>query len=448
MTTLGFFWMALWAFCLGYTISSMIQVFLTRERMQRTMGIDGPRAIGLAAFFGFISSSCSFAALSSSRALFQKGAGLVPALAFLLASTNLVIELGILIAVFLSWHFVVGEYLGGVMLIGFTWLFVRLLVPKAVIEKAREHAQQFSAGGDEDPPDWKKMIRTRKGWAKVGHQYFMEWGMVWKDVAFGFTVAGVIAAFVPPAFFETLFVGSGGESDPSWWQIALHTLIGPVAAFFTFIGSMGNIPLAAILFGSGVSFAGIMAFIFSDLVVFPVLRISAKYFGWWMAMIILGVFLASLVATSILLHYGFGAIGLMPDEAMAKASRTAPGERFKVDYTFFLNIAFLGVTGVLFGLKLWLAGESDGDDTVGCEHHGGGQHSDDESEHGSAHRDEGEHRASEGSVGEQGSGDDGHDHGGGHDHGDSSSLTDKVLRSLAFASFAWLVIGAVLWFIR
>ena len=159
MTTLGFFWMALWAFCLGYTISSMIQVFLTRERMQRTMGIDGPRAIGLAAFFGFISSSCSFAALSSSRALFQKGAGLVPALAFLLASTNLVIELGILIAVFLSWHFVVGEYLGGVMLIGFTWLFVRLLVPKAVIEKAREHAQQFSAGGDEDPPDWKKMIR-------------------------------------------------------------------------------------------------------------------------------------------------------------------------------------------------------------------------------------------------------------------------------------------------
>ncbi len=346
LTTAGFFWMALWAFCLGYTISSMIQVFVTRERMRQTMGETGPRAVALGTFFGFISSSCSFAALSTSRALFQKGAGLAPALAFLLASTNLVIELGIVIFVFLSWQFVVGEYVGGLMLILFMWLIVRWTAPKRLIEAAREHAEQ--AGGEasdsEDPPDWREQIRSREGWANVSSRYFMEWGMVWKDVLFGFTVAGVIAAFVPPEFFQALFIGSGSEGGASWWQIALHTLIGPLAAFFTFIGSMGNIPLAAILFGSGVSFAGIMAFIFSDLVVFPVVRISAQYFGWKMALYIVGVFLVSLCLTAIGLHFGFEALGLMPSEDQAKTTQVEPSERFAIDYTLVLNVIFVGLS--------------------------------------------------------------------------------------------------------
>lgn len=153
MTTLGFFWMALWAFCLGYVISSMIQVFVTHERMRRTMGTAGPRSMALATFFGFVSSSCSFAALSATRALFQKGTGLAPALAFLLASTNLVIELGILIFIFLSWQFVVGEYLGGLILIGTMWLLVRWTAPKRLVEAAREHAKQSSTDEDGDPPD-------------------------------------------------------------------------------------------------------------------------------------------------------------------------------------------------------------------------------------------------------------------------------------------------------
>jgi len=405
-TSLGFFWMALWAFCLGYVVSSMIQVFVTQQRMQQTMGERGPRAVALGTFFGFISSSCSFAALSTSRALFQKGASLVPALAFLLASTNLVIELGILIAVFLSWHFVVGEYVGGLLLIGFMWLIVKLTLPPRLEQAAREHTQQAQSGhqhhhgsdGD-DPPDWKKMIRSRDGWRKVAMQYKMEWGMVWKDVTFGFTIAGVIAAFVPPAFFETLFIGSGSEGGPAWWQTILHTFIGPVAAFFTFIGSMGNIPLAAVLFGSGVSFAGIMAFIFSDLVVFPVLRIAAQYFGWKMAAYILLVFLASLVASALCLHYGFAAFDLLPDPQAAKARQTEPAERFGVDYTLFLNAAFLLVTAGLAWLLL--AGKKD--------HDGGG--------HG------------------------GHDHGG----GGGSSWIDRVLLVLALGSYAWLAVGLVLW---
>lgn len=397
MTSLGFFWMALWAFALGYTISSMIQIFVTQERMQRTMGDDGPRAMALGTFFGFISSSCSFAALSSSRALYQKGAGLSPALAFLLASTNLVIELGILIFIFLAWQFVLGEYLGGLLLIGIMWVLVRFTLPKRLAEVAREHAQ--SAGGyDEhsDPPDWRKLIRSREGWTKVSRRYFMEWGMVWKDVTFGFTIAGVIAAFVPPSFFQSLFIGSGPESDPAWWQIVLHTLIGPIAAFFTFIGSMGNIPLAAILFGSGVSFAGIMAFIFSDLVVFPVLRISARYFGWKMAAYILGVFLVSLIVTSLVLHFGFDLLGIMPDAASAKAAQTEPAERFNIDYTLLLNIAFVGLAVVFAWLK-----------------------------HRSGDRDSGH----------------------GHDHGSGSGWMQRVLFVLALGSFAWIGIGVVLWFV-
>ncbi|MAY73411.1 MAG: permease [Phycisphaerae bacterium] len=400
LTTLGFFWMALWAFCLGYVVSSMIQVFVTQERMRRTMGETGPRSVALGAFFGFVSSSCSFAALSTTRSLFQKGAGIVPSLAFLLASTNLVIELGILIFIFLSWHFVVGEYLGGVMLITAMWLIVRMTLPKGHVDAAREHAKGIGEQGDDgDPPDWRTLMRSRDGWRSVGSHYFMEWGMVWKDVTFGFTVAGAIAAFVPASFFQALFIGSGPGSDPTWWQIALHTLIGPIAAFLTFIGSMGNIPLAAILFGSGVSFAGVMAFIFSDLVVFPVLRITARYFGKRMAFYILGVFLASLVIVSLALHVGFSLTGLSPDPTSSQTQQMEPGERFAIDYTFFLNLVFVGISAGLW----WL--------TRSC--HTNDDHDD-----------------------------------GGHQHasGDASML-DKILRVLALASYVWLAGGVAVYFL-
>ncbi len=348
-TTLGLFWMAFWAFGLGYLISSMIQVFVTRERMRKTMGETGPKSVALGTFFGFISSSCSFAALATTRSLFTKGAGLIPSLAFLLASTNLVIELGIVIAVFLSWQFVVGEYLGGALLILLTWLLARFTFPKKLVDEARERARDEQAGDDGDVPDWKQLIKSREGWRKVAQRYVMEWKMVWKDVTVGFTVAGAIAAFVPKSFFQALFVGAGTE-DPAFWHVGLQTLIGPVAAFFTFIGSMGNIPLAAVLFGNGVSFAGIMAFIFSDLVVFPVLRIQAKYYGWKMTMYILGVFLTVLVTAALIMHYGFGAAGMLPDASSAQS--VTEREFFAVDYTFFLNIAFALVS---LGFMVWKA---------------------------------------------------------------------------------------------
>lgn len=389
LTSLGFFWKALWAFILGYIISSAIQVFVTRERMKRTMGEAGRGSVALGTFFGFISSSCSFAALATTKSLFKKGAGFVPSLAFLLASTNLVIELGIIIAVFLGWQFVVGEYVGGILLICFMWLIVRFTKPRKMIKQARRrlHRNEGEPDQQQDVPDWQERIQSKKGWRQVAHHYFMEWQMVWKDVTVGFTIAGIIAAFVPQAFFQALFIGAGGDSDPGFLAILEHTVIGPIAAFFTFIGSMGNIPLASILFANGVSFAGVMAFIFSDLVVFPVIRINAKYYGWKMAFYIIGVFFAALVATALLLHYGFALLGILPQAGSGTAVTDA--ERFAIDYTFWLNLAFLAITGVLAWLNF-----------SGKQHHG-------------------------------------------MSHGSDKSIIERVLLWLALLSYVWIIGGLI-----
>lgn len=347
MTTLGLFWMAFWAFALGYLISSAIQVFVTRRRMREQMGETGARSVGLATLFGFISSSCSFAALATTRALFAKGAGLVPSLAFLLASTNLVVELGIVIGIFLGWQFVVGEYVGGVLLILLMWCLVSVSLPDDLERQAREHARQTEGGEDTDdaPSHWKALLFSSEGWARVANRYVMEWHMVWRDVTIGFTVAGIIAVFVPKEFFQALFVGAGNP-EPAFWQVLLQCVVGPIAAFFTFIGSMGNIPLAAVLFGNGVAFAGIMAFIFSDLVVLPVMRIQARYYGWKMALYILAIFLVILIATALVLHYGFSFLDILPSSDSAK--QVVDRNFFKVDYTLFFNLAFAVVSLFLF----------------------------------------------------------------------------------------------------
>jgi len=190
--------------------------------------------------------------------------------------------------------------------------------------------------------NWKDKITSKTGWQQVANQYVMEWKMVWKDVTVGFTIAGIIATFVHTEFFQSLFIGAGQDSM-SFWQLLAQTLVGPIAAFFTFIGSMGNIPLAAVLFGQGVSFAGVMAFIFSDLVVFPVLRIQAQYYGWKMSIYILLIFLCALISVSLIMHYGFDLLGLLPETSDSRSM--SDREFFKVDYSLFLNIIFIGVSG-------------------------------------------------------------------------------------------------------
>ncbi len=357
-TALGLFWTAFWAFGLGYAISAMIQVFVTRERMQQAMGAAGPRSVALGTVFGFVSSSCSFAALSGARALFAKGAGFIPSMAFLLASTNLVVELGIIIAIFLGWQFVVGEYVGGVILILLMWLVMRLTARFAPIKEARERARKSQGdegGAADDDASWREKIGSSEHWGEVAERYYMEWAMVWKDVTIGFTIAGVIAAFVPRAFFETLFIGG---DDPGFLDLVAQAVVGPIAACFTFIGSMGNIPLAAVLYGNGVAFAGIMAFIFSDLVVIPVLRVNAKYYGWKMALYILGVFLLVLVLAALILHYGFEILGILPSAEQVKS--ITEREFFSIDYTFWLNMSFIVLSAIFVGWKLKCSGLSFG----------------------------------------------------------------------------------------
>lgn len=385
-TTTGFFWMAMWAFILGYALSSMIQIFITKQRMQKTMGKDDTKSVALGTFFGFISSSCSFSALATTKSLFQKGAGFVSSIAFLLASTNLVIELGIIISIFLGWQFVVGEYVGGVLLILISWVLIRLINPKKLIEKARKN---LGEGEDEseDKKSFSDKLKSKESWAKVGKQYGMEWKMVWKDVTVGFTIAGIVAAFVPDSFFQTLFINTGeGQQDFSFFTLLEHVVVGPVAAFLTFIGSMGNIPLAALLFGKGVSFAGVMAFIFSDLVVFPVLRINAKYYGWKMSIFILFLLFTALIGTSLLLHYGLNLFDLIPEGSKQGITES---EHFKIDYTFFMNIAFLVISGLLVYLGFFKG--------KGVKHH--------------------------------------------KEMAPKSPLLEKVLKWLAFACYLWLSIG-------
>lgn len=392
-TSLGFFWMALWAFILGYLISSLIQVLVTRERMQKAMGKDGPRSVLLGTFFGFISSSCSFSALSTTRAIFNKGAGLAPSMAFMLASTNLVIELGMVIAIFLGWQFVVGEYVGGIILILVSWLLIRITRPRRLEAQARKHQADTDEEDSEADISWQKKLVSLQSWQNIGQTYVMEWQMVWRDVLIGFTVAGMISAMVPDSFFQAMFIGSGGENaaNPGFLAVLAQTLVGPLAAFFTFIGSMGNIPLAAVLFGQGVTFAGVMAFIFSDLVVLPVLRINAGYYGWKMALYLLGLMLVAIVIAALSMHYALAALGMLPDFSAV----TAPGEReyFKLNYQLVMNAIMFTVNLAL--VWLWYKAR--------------------EKSHGHDHR---------------------HDHGG-------SSLTDKVLSALAAVSVVWLSGGLI-----
>jgi len=347
-TAVGFFWKASWAFVLGYAVSAMIQSFVPKRRLTRYMGKADLESLSLATAFGAISSSCSFAALSAARALVQKGANFVAAVAFMFASTNLVIELGILIFIFLGWQFIAAEVIGGFVLIVLSSIFIRLTYPQNWFEAARDKVEQEGEEEEADFNPWQR-ITSREGWHMVGRRFFMEWNMVWEEILIGFTVAGFMAVFVPDRFWKTVFLAQwAGDSGPVGFLVAVeNAMIAPFVAAATFIGSMGNIPLATVLNSGGVLFAGIMGFIYSDLMVPPLVNVNAKYYGWRVALYIAGVMYVSIVATALILHYGFLAFGLTPESAR-KVTDIA---QFKLDYTFWLNLGFVVVVFVM----AWLA---------------------------------------------------------------------------------------------
>ena len=364
-TALGFFWKSGWAFVLGYFISAMIQAFVPKSRLTRHMGDAGPGSVSLATVFGSISSSCSFAALSAARALVLKGAHFVAAVAFMFASTNLVIELGILIFIFLGWQFVAAEVVGGIVMIVISTILIRLTYPESWLQAARERVEETS-GGAEDDFDWKERIKSREGWLRVGNNFVSEWKMVWEEILIGFTVAGFVAVLVPTSVWGSIFLLDLQGTLPQWLIVLENALVAPFVAAATFIGSMGNIPLATVLNANGVLFAGIMGFIYSDLIVPPLVAVNAKYYGWRVALYIAGIMYVSMVTTALILHVSFAALGITPESQRVVEEVT----RFAIDYTFWLNVAMVFVAGWLVWLhRRYLASGMGGD---GMEMEGGG----------------------------------------------------------------------------
>jgi len=339
-TSLGFFWKAGWAFVLGYFVSGMIQAFVPKKKLTRYMGSADIKSISLATLFGAASSSCSFAALATARSLMLKGAHFVAAVAFMFASTNLVIELGVLILIFLGWQFMAAEVVGGIFLITVSSLLIRATYPRQWIEAARKKVEEES-GEQEEDFDWRKRIRSRTGWHMVGHKFVMEWKMVWEEITIGFTIAGFVAVFVPPVFWERIFLIQWSDSLPQWVVVLENAAAAPFVAALTFIGSMGNIPLATVLKSNGVIFAGVMGFIYSDLIVPPLVAVNGKYYGIRVALYIAVIMYISILITSVSLHYLFLAGGITPESERVVSEVT----RFRLDYTFLLN--FMAVAGTV-----------------------------------------------------------------------------------------------------
>ncbi len=353
MTAGGLFWRAFWALALGYAVSASIQVFLSRGEAARYLGDAKPKKVGLAMLLGFASSSCSFAALSATRSIWMKGAHLIAALAFMFASTNLAIEVAALAFIFLGWQFALALFVGAPILVAVMAAIVLATRPDALSQRALEHAQEMTQEEDDSadqlPQHWRDRLTSRAAWQRAGSAYLMEWEMVWKELAIGFTIAGAIAALVPRSFFEALFP----TGLATWLLVPLHALLAPFLAVLTVIGSMGNGPLAAILFKNGVVFGGIMAFLYSDFIVPPSLKINANYYGWRFAIYLGLVFAGAAVVAGVIVHAFFGVVGLLPTSAKSIDDLAA----FTIDYTLFLNLFAIAVSGVLIVLSKRATGE-------------------------------------------------------------------------------------------
>ena len=345
VTGAGILWKALWALIFGYLVSASIQVLVSRSAMAKTLGKPTPKAAVLASFFGFISSSCSFAALAAARSIWTKGAHPINAIAFLVASTNLVIELGIVLWVLMGWQFFLANILLGLFMVIYLYIIAKFWFPEKLAKKARDHAEQAEMdmsmdGGKSAGKNWRKQLSTIDGWRPIADAFYMEWEMAYKEILFGFMLAGFITVFVPQHVWNSLFLISGNSSSqPGFFIVLENALIAPVVAFFTFIGSMGNVPLAALLWSKNASFGGVMSFLGADLVAATVLWMQAKYYGWKYTAYLAGLLYLCMVAAGLSVHFVFSILHIIPETRRALGEQT----KFAIDYTFFLNIFFSAV---------------------------------------------------------------------------------------------------------
>lgn len=344
----GMFWEILWALVLGFALSGVVQAVVSKREMRRLLPDDSPRTLAIATGLGAASSSCSYAAVALARSLFRRGADFTAAMAFEFASTNLVFELGIVIGLLLGWEFVVGEFAGGTLMILLLALVFRAFLKRRLVEEAREQANKGLVGSMEGHAEmdmsvggegsWWQRLRTPQGFTSTADYFVMDWAAIWRDIAVGLLVAGALAAWVPHSWWQSLFLVDHPTAAKFWGPA-----IGPLVAVASFVCSVGNVPLAAVLWNGGISFGGVLAFIFGDLIVAPILNIYRKYYGWRMAGFLLVSFYATMVAAGLVVEFVFEAIGIERSARNAKVIEAT----VTWNYTTYLNIVSLALAAVL-----------------------------------------------------------------------------------------------------
>ena len=340
-------WEVLWPLALGFLLSAIVQTLVSRNAVARTLGSDSPRSLGLATLLGAASSSCSYAAVAIARSLFLKGASFQAAMVFEFASTNLVFELGLILLILLGWPFVGAEFAGGVLMILILALLFRWTLRPQLVDEAREHADRGLRGRMEghaamdmaitEGPFLNRLFSGRSLTA-ISHNFWMDVTSVWTDIGLGLLIAGALAAWVPASFWQGFFLTSHPVLSEIWGP-----LIGPVISLLSFVCSVGNVPLAAVLWNGGISFGGVIAFIFADLIIVPILNIYRKYYGRRVALYLLGVSYAAMALAGLLIGLLFKLLGIVPAHHAVIALQTGP----TLNYTSVLNVIFLGVMALL-----------------------------------------------------------------------------------------------------
>ena len=341
-------WQILWALIFGFVLASVVQAVVRRSTIIRRLGDDRPRTLAIASGFGVASSSCSYAAVAIARALFRAGASFTAAMVFEIASTNLVVELGVILAVLIGWQFTVAEFIGGPIMIVLIAVVFRLFLRQRLLDAAKAQSDKGLAGSmeghaamdmsiHEEGSLWQR-LRSKEGFTAVSHVFVMEWAAVIRDVVIGLLLAGAIAAWVPDSFWHRFFFVGHPALSKVWGP-----LIGPVVSMLSFVCSIGNVPLAGVLWNAGISFGGVISFIFADLIILPILFIYKKYYGTRMMLFILATFYVTMVVAGYAVELLFTLFGLVPTERDAKVGEVP----VTWDYTTVLNIVALVVAALL-----------------------------------------------------------------------------------------------------
>jgi hypothetical protein len=350
-------WEVWWALVLGFAISAIVQAWVPRERIEGLMSGSSPRSVGWATGLGAASSSCSYAAIAIGKSLFQKGASAAAALAFQFASTNLVWELGLVLWVLIGWQFTLAEYLGGIVMIVLMTVLLRLFVSRQLEQQAREHALEADTGHQHqmagEQLSWRERLTSMRAWSDVAHNFRGDWQMLWKEITIGFLLAGYIAQF-GNGFFEHLFI----RHAPAPLATIENVIVGPIIAMLSFVCSVGNVPLAAVLWSGGISFAGVLAFIFADLIVLPILAIYRKYYGTRFAVRITALMFTTMALAALIVNGILSALGAVPTGS--RPTRADIFSAVHLDYKLALNILGLAI----FAGMLWLTARRGATDPV------------------------------------------------------------------------------------